>query len=76
MKIALNVLKTIVVAYALLCILLYFIQERLIFYPQKIPANYKFQFAQNFEELYFKTEDKILLHGILFKADSSKGLIF
>jgi uncharacterized protein len=76
MRLTFAILKTIAIAYLLLCILLYFIQERLIFYPQKIPANYKFEFDQPFEELYFKTTDNILLHGILFKADSSKGLIF
>jgi uncharacterized protein len=76
MKIAFNILKIAVIVYALVCILLYFIQEKLIFFPQKLPANYKFQFDRNFEELYFKTADAKLLNGILFKADSSKGLIF
>lgn len=76
MKIVINFLKVIAVFYILLCILLYFIQERLIFYPQKLPANYKFQFDQHFEELYFKTAGNISLHGILFKAESSRGLIF
>src|SRR5450432_235664 len=72
----LNLLKIIAVAYILLCILLYFIQEKLIFYPQKLPADYTFHFDTNFEELHFKTQDNTSLHGILFKADSSKGLIF
>jgi alpha-beta hydrolase superfamily lysophospholipase len=76
MKIAINFLKAIAVFYILLCILLYFIQERLIFYPQKLPANYTFQFDQNFEELYFKTADNTSLHGVLFKADGSRGFIF
>jgi pimeloyl-ACP methyl ester carboxylesterase len=76
MKFTLTILKTIAVAYILLCILVYFIQERLIFYPQKIPATYKFEFDQPFEELYCRTTGNILLHGLLFKAGSSKGLVF
>src|SRR5450432_4943736 len=76
MKAVLNIIKVVAVIYILVCILLYFIQERLIFYPQKLPANYKFEFDQHFEELHFKTTDNVLLHGLLFKADSSKGLIF
>ena len=53
-----------------------FFQEKLIFFPQKLKKEYKFEFNQDFEELNFKTEDNVLLNGILFKADTSKGLIF
>lgn len=56
--------------------LLYFVQETLIFFPQKLPKNYPFQFDQPFEEKIFTMKDGTALHGILFKADSSKGLIF
>jgi len=55
---------------------LYFSQEKLIFFPEKLDKEYKFTFPQNFTELNFKTDDNVLLNGILFKADSSKGLIF
>ena len=55
---------------------MYFIQEKLIFFPEKLDKEYKFGFDQNFEELNFKTEDNVLLNGILFKADTSKGVIF
>jgi alpha-beta hydrolase superfamily lysophospholipase len=51
-------------------------QEKLIFFPEKLPASYKFEFAQNFEELHFKTADNTVLNGVLFKADSSRGVIF
>lgn len=39
-------------------------------------ANYKFDFKENFEEINIKTDDNKKLHGVLFKADTSKGLIF
>lgn len=55
---------------------LYFGQEKLIFFPEKLDKGYEFTFRQNFSELNFKTDDNVLLNGILFKADSSKGLIF
>jgi uncharacterized protein len=71
-----NTAKIITVVYSIICILLYFFQEKLIFFPEKIAKDYKFQFNQKFEELNFKTSDDKLLNGILFKADSSKGLIF
>ncbi len=56
--------------------LLYFLQERLIFFPEKLNRDYHFNFDQPFEEINFKTRDNVSLNGILFKSDSSKGLIF
>jgi pimeloyl-ACP methyl ester carboxylesterase len=75
-KTALKVL-TIVVGFCLIvCGILFFFQEKLIFFPQKLEKGYKFNFDQKFEEINIKTKDKKLLNGILFKADSSRGLIF
>jgi pimeloyl-ACP methyl ester carboxylesterase len=75
-KMVINALIIIGVLYIVVCGLLYFIQEKLIFYPQVLNTNYQFGFAQPFEELTIPTSDKTRLHGLLFKADSSKGLIF
>lgn len=51
-------------------------QENMIFFPEKLEKGYTFRFDQPFEELYIETADNSLMHGILFKADSSKGVIF
>jgi alpha-beta hydrolase superfamily lysophospholipase len=56
--------------------LLYFIQERLIFFPEKLDKDHRFAFKQEFEELSLPMKDGIRLNGLLFKADSAKGLIF
>ncbi|WP_420552497.1 alpha/beta hydrolase [Tenacibaculum aiptasiae] len=69
-------IKTIIVIYALLCILLYFFQESLIFFPQELPQGHQFNFNQEFNELSFKSKDGKLLNGLLFKSINSKGLIF
>ncbi|MBL7910825.1 MAG: alpha/beta fold hydrolase [Bacteroidia bacterium] len=71
-----NTLKTLVIIYVGVCVFLYFYQEHLIFFPEKLAKEYKFKFDRNFDELNIKTDDKILLNSLLFKADSSKGLIF
>jgi len=56
--------------------LLYFFQERFIFFPQKLNTNYTFDFTQDFQELNFKTTDGKTLNGLLFKSENTKGLIF
>lgn len=55
---------------------IYFFQEKLIFFPEKVEENFKFTFDQRFEEIRIQTADKKQLSGLLFKADSSRGLIF
>jgi alpha-beta hydrolase superfamily lysophospholipase len=72
----LKILKIVIGLYIVLCGLLYFFQEKLIFFPQKLDKNYKFEFGHKFEELNIKLTDGKLINGLLFKADSSKGLIF
>lgn len=65
-----------VAIFLLLVLLLYFVQERLIFFPEKLGIEHSFSFDQPFEELNFRTNDNITLNGVLFKSLSQKGLIF
>ena len=62
--------------YIIFCGLLYFFQEKLIFFPQKLDKNYRFEFGQKFEELNIISTDGKLINGILFYTDKPKGLIF
>ncbi|MBS1987361.1 alpha/beta fold hydrolase [Candidatus Dependentiae bacterium] len=75
-KILLRTLKLVLGLYIIICSFLYFFQEKLIFFPQKLDKDYKFNFDQKFEEVNVKTTDNKFLNAILFKADSSKGVIF
>jgi alpha/beta superfamily hydrolase len=45
------------------------------FKGQALPANYRYDFKETFEELSFRAKDGGVLNGVLFKADSSKGVI-
>jgi uncharacterized protein len=67
---------TLVIIYIVICSLLFFFQEKLIFFPDKLSKDYQFQFDQKFEEKNITTKDGLTLNGLLFKADTSKGLIF
>jgi uncharacterized protein len=51
-------------------------QEKLIFYPEKLPADYLFKFAAPFQEINIRVDKKTTINGLLFKAESSKGLVF
>ena len=75
-KLLINGSLTLLGIYILVCVLLYFFQEKLIFMPEKLDKEFLFQFDQEFEEKNIKTSDGTILNGLLFKADSSKGLIF
>lgn len=57
-------------------IALYFIQDKLIFHPEILPANYKYKFDVPFEEILIPVNDKVKLSAVLFKApDSAKGMV-
>jgi len=54
----------------------YLFQEKFIFQPKKLSANYVFRFNQPVEEHFIKTEDGETLNALLFKSASpSKGFI-
>ncbi len=61
--------------YIAVCIFFYSKQDDILFLPTKLAADHKFSFPGIWEERKIKTSDGLLLDGILFKADSSKGLI-
>ena len=55
---------------------LYFFQEKLMFYPDKLERSYQYSFDESYEEMMIKTSDDKLINALLFKAKSTKGLIF
>lgn len=76
MKKLMNLFLILLAGYILLCGLLYLFQEKLIFFPEKLAKDHSFEFGQPFEEKIITAGDGTNLHGLLFKADSSQGLIF
>ncbi|MEI6947177.1 alpha/beta fold hydrolase [Paraflavisolibacter sp. H34] len=69
-------LVLLVIGYVLICILLFFLQEKLIFFPDKLSKDYRFRFNRPFEELFIQGPGGKLLNGVLFTIHSSKGLVF
>jgi fermentation-respiration switch protein FrsA (DUF1100 family) len=60
---------------ALIIIGVYFMQEKLIFLPTKLAADYEYQFSEPFDELFLEAVDGARLNAIHFKVDNPKGLI-
>jgi alpha-beta hydrolase superfamily lysophospholipase len=76
MKVVLIIIGAVAALYVLLCAVLYFKQESLLFFPSRLAADYRFRFPGRFEERWFKMADGTRLHGLLFRAPESKGLVF
>lgn len=55
--------------------MIYFVQDKIIFHPEKLPKDYVFSFTSDFEEIDLTTEDGNRLNGVLFKKVNSKGLV-
>jgi alpha-beta hydrolase superfamily lysophospholipase len=75
-KLLLGIIAFFLTAYIMLCVGIYFYQEKIIFYPEKLPDNYKFKFEGDFEEVSITTKDGKHLNSVLFKAPNPKGVIF
>lgn len=62
--------------YTLFCAALYFFQALPIFNAKRLSPKFEYDFKTNFQEINIKSVDGLNLHGVLFKAKNSKGLIF
>ena len=71
-----TILTVLVGIYLLICFLLYFFQEKMIFFPQTLTKNFIFQHYRNFEERFVKMQDGKELHALWFTAEDPKGVVF
>lgn len=76
MKVLFGIVGFVALLYVAVLVVLYFKQERLLFFPSKLPADYRFSFNQPAQERWITAADGTRLHGLLFPADSSRGLVF
>ena len=61
--------------YLMLGTMIYFIQEKFIFLPSRLPENYQYQFHVPFEELFLEANDGAKLNAIRFTCENPKGVI-
>ena len=70
-------LKVIVIIYCSIGTALYYLQDKLLFHPEKLPADYKFSFKQSFKEVQIPVNKTDTISIIQFYPQDSvrKGLI-
>lgn len=59
-------------------VIFYFIQEYILFHPSVLAADHKFNFPEGclFEEFHFNSEHNAIIHGLRFKVEQPKALLF
>lgn len=60
---------------AVVLILLYMFQDKIIFQSEPLPKDYVYEFAQEFEEVDLKTNDGETINALHFKVKDPKGII-
>lgn len=76
MKTLLSIFLVLLGIYLFVCLLLYFFQEKMIFFPQTLAKDFTFRNYKNFEERYVEMEDGVMLHSLLFTAEDAEGVVF
>jgi pimeloyl-ACP methyl ester carboxylesterase len=65
----------IIAIYAFLMLVIYLVQDRFIFKPEKLSQNFKYKFDVPFEELFFSVEPGVSINGLHFLCKKPRGLI-
>jgi pimeloyl-ACP methyl ester carboxylesterase len=65
----------IIIGIVVLSILVYFLQEKLIFKPEKLKQDFKFKYDVPFKEYFFDIEPGVRINGLHFYRENPKGLI-
>ncbi|WP_438969406.1 alpha/beta hydrolase [Nonlabens sp.] len=71
-----RLLFIVLASYLLICGLLYFYQESLLFFPEKLEEDFTFEFKNKFIEKDIITSTGNTINTLHFKQENSKGVIF
>jgi uncharacterized protein len=65
----------IIAGIAALSIIIYFVQEKFIFKPEKLRQDFVYKYDAPFRELFFDVEEGVRINGLHFHAEKPLGLI-
>ncbi len=67
----------VIAIYIVISTLVYFLQDYLMFKPEKLPVDFQFHYEnQETEEYNIETRDGAVINGLRFKAKDPKGIVF
>ncbi len=75
-KILLISLQLLLVVYLTLCGFFFFIQDDILFKPDRLDREYALDYDFEFEEYFFEVDEGVELNAVLARSGSSNGLIF
>ncbi len=61
--------------YLVVVLMITFLQEKLIFLSETLPQDHVFGFQSEHKELFLKSQDGAVLHGVHFKQKNPKGVV-
>ena len=64
------------IGYAVICVLLYVFQSKVIFLPTTLKYNHEYAFTFPYKEYSIVADDGVKINSILAKSDESKGVVF
>lgn len=67
--------RILLILYILVAAMLYFLQEKIIFLPTKLPQEYTYNFSEPFKEFFLTADDGSKLNALHFTREEPKGVI-
>ena len=74
-KMFLWIFLSVTAVYCVASLFYYFFQENLLFYPEKLSENFKFNFSADFTELNYQPDKGTNLNALLFESSDKKGIV-
>ena len=72
----LNTLLTVVVIYFVISITIYYLQDYLLFKPEKLPKDFQFFYENQITQEYnMETRDGAVINGLRFRVENPKGVV-
>jgi uncharacterized protein len=72
-----GIVFTILIVYIIISLVVYFLQDFLLFKPEKLPADFKFQYENlDFDEYSLPIKPNVVVNGLHFKSENPRGIVF
>ncbi len=71
----LQIILYIIGGIAALSVIIYFVQDKFIFKPEKLHATFEYKYDAPFRELFFDVEEGVSINGLHFHVEKPHGLV-